>query len=413
MRTIATRFFPLLLLLASPFLLAAESRDYRVDWTVALRPGVDSARITMTLEDGAPVERVNFAYESDRFSDFEVTSGELDVDDDSVRWEPGAKNATLSYRVKITRPRANSNQEESYDALITDTWALFRGERITPRMRVVARNGAESDAHLRFELPERWNVNTAWPVDPDAKELTYLLDDPDREFDRPRGWFMIGRLSVARGRVGADTLFSIAAPLDSGVDKMGWLTLISLAWPEVEKAFGKVPAKILLVSGDDPLWRGGLSGPNSFFFHGSRRAISENGTSPLLHELSHVITRISGDFNDDWIAEGLAEYYGIELLYRAGGYDDDQRAEILADLAEWGLGADKVRVRQSSGPITARAVGIFDALDKEVRDETNGRENLDAVTRLLMVRRRVSLADLRDAFESVTGADSRVLDDLE
>jgi hypothetical protein len=392
---------------------AAESDTYRVDWTVALQAGVDSARVTMSFEDDAPVERVSFEYDAERFSDFAVTGGELDIDDNQVTWQPAADAASLTYRVKITRPRANSNQEESYDALITDTWALFRGERITPRMRVEARDGAESLSRLRFELPERWNVNTAWPVDQESNDLVYLLDDADRDFDRPRGWFMVGRLSVQRGRVGDETLFSIVSPLNSGVDKMGWLTLVSLVWPELEKAFGTVPAKLLMVSGDDPLWRGGLSGPNSFFFHGSRRAISENGTSPLLHELTHVITRISGDFNDDWIAEGLAEYYGIELLYRAGGYDDDQRAEILADLAEWGLGADELRARQSSGPITARAVLVFDALDKEIREETDGDESLDAVTRLLMVKRRVSLGDLREAFEEVTGDDSRVLEDLE
>jgi predicted metalloprotease with PDZ domain len=129
--------------------------------------------------------------------------------------------------------------------------------------------------------------------------------------------------------------------------------------------------------------------------------------------MTHVITRISGDFNDDWIAEGIAEYYGIELLYRAGGYDAEQRAGILADLAEWGLGADELRARQSSGPITARAVLVFDALDKEIREETDGDETLDAVTRRLMVKRRISLDDLREAFEDVTGDASRVLADLD
>ena len=391
----------------------AADDTYRVEWTVTLRAGVDSALVSMALEDEAPVERISFNYDPERFEDFSVTSGELDVDADHVTWEPGDEDASLSYRVKITRARPNSNQEESYDALITDTWALFRGERITPRIRVQTTGDAESRSRLRFELPERWNVNTAWPVDQKADELTYLLDDPDRAFDRPRGWFMIGRLSVQRSHVGKDTLFSIASPLNSGVDKMGWLALVSLVWPELEKAFGKVPAKMLMVSGDDPLWRGGLSGPNSFFFHGSRRAISENGTSPLFHELTHVITRISGDFNDDWIAEGLAEYYGIELLHRAGGYDDEMRAEIMQDLLDWSLEADELRARNSTGAITAKAVLVFDALDREIRDETDGEESLDAVTRKLMVKRRVSLADLREAFEDVTGEESRVLADVE
>jgi hypothetical protein len=406
-------FSTLFLSLLGSAALAAEAATYRVEWTVALEAGVDSAQVTLALEDEAPVERVSFTYDPERFEDFEASSGELDVDADSVTWEPGNDDAVLSYRVKVTRARPNSNQKESYDALMTDDWALFRGERITPRIRVTAEDGAESAAVLRLVPPEGWSVNTAWPIDQsDAREHVYLLDDPDRSFDRPRGWFIMGRLAVQRARVGS-TLFSIAAPLNSGVDRMGWIALVSLVWPELEKAFGKVPAKMLMVSGDDPLWRGGLSGPNSFFFHGSRRAISENGTSPLFHELTHVVTRISGDFNDDWIAEGLAEYYGIELLFRAGGYDEEMRAEVLGNLEEWGEDADKLRVRNSTGPITARATLVFDALDREVQEETSGKDNLDAVMRLLMVKRRVSLGDLRDAFEDVTGEESEVLKDLE
>ena len=404
----------LLLLFVSFASHAAEAGGYRVEWTVALEAGVDAARVTMALSDASAVERIRFSFDPERFTDFAVTRGELDLDTERATWVPGTEDASLSYRVKVTRARPNSNQKESYDALMTDSWALFRGERITPRVRVEARGDAESEAVLQLVPPEGWSVNTAWPIDQDdPREHVYLLDDPDRSFDRPRGWFIAGRLSVQRARVGGETLFSIASPLNSGVDKMGWLTLVSLVWPELEKAFGTVPAKMLMVSGDDPLWRGGLSGPNSFFFHGSRRAISENGTSPLFHELTHVITRISGDFNDDWIAEGLAEFYGIELLYRSGGYDADMRADILADLADWAQDADELRVRNSTGATTAKAVLVFEALDREIRDVTDERESLDAVTRRLMVKRRVSLDDLRAAFADVTDTNSRVLDGVE
>src|SRR5690606_21137085 len=130
------------------------------------------------------------------------------------------------------------------------------------------------------------------------------------------------------------------------------------------------------------------------------------------HELTHVLTRISGDANDDWIAEGLAEYYGVELLYRAGAYDDARRADIMAGLAEWAGEADDLRLRNSTGPVTAKAVLVFDALDREIRSATDGDETLDAVTRKLMVKRRVSIGDLREAFEDVVGTESTVLADI-
>ena len=37
-----------------------------------------------------------------------------------------------------------------------------------------------------------------------------------------------------------------------------------------------------------------------------------------MHELTHAVTRIRGARNEDWIAEGLAEFYSIELPRRAG-----------------------------------------------------------------------------------------------
>jgi hypothetical protein len=391
----------------------AEENRYRVDWSFALEAGVDLADVTLEIADGRPVHEIRFDFDPDVFSNFDA-SGELTIDAGSATWEPPSEDAVLTYQVKISRERRSQNQEQSFDALMTDTWALFRGDRITPRMSVTTRKGAEAESLLHIDVPAGWTVNTGWPLHDGNEDgdSVYRIDDPERSFDRPTGWIMVGKLGTRRAYVG-DTYFSIAAPLNSGTDRMTWLTLVSLVYPELEKAFVKVPPKILMVSGDDPLWRGGLSGPNSFFFHSSRRAVSENGTSPLFHELTHVVTRISGDDDDDWIAEGLAEYYGIELMRRAGGLTSEKKAEILKDLANWGEDAPKLRRSQSTGAVTARAVGVFAALDQEIAKATDGDENLDAVTRLLMEKRRVSLADLRDAFEKVVGESSTTLNSVE
>lgn len=387
----------------------AQAQTYRMDWHIALVAGDDYAKVALAIEDGRPVRRVRFRYDPARFRDFEAV-GDLEVTEGGVGlWEPASEDASLSYRVKITRERDNKNQELSYDALMTDDWALFRGDRVTPRMRVTTRAGAVGETLLHFELPDGWDVNTGWPLHEEGGQGTYRVDDPNRRFDRPTGWIMAGDLGTRRDHLG-DTYFSVVAPLGSEADRMGWLALARLVYPEMEQAFETMPAKILMVSADDPLWRGGLSGPNSFYFHSSRRAISENGTSPLLHELVHVITRIRGGRRDDWIAEGLAEYYGIELLYRAGGFSADRKEAILERLEEWGENAPELRVRNSTGPTTARAVVLFQALDEEIADLTDGRASLDAVTRRLMEKGRVSFADLVAAVEDVTGSVSTVLD---
>ena len=176
------------------------------------------------------------------------------------------------------------------------------------------------------------------------------------------------------------------------------------------KAFGKTPRKLLIAGAPDPLWRGGLSAPNSLFLHADRPLISENGTSALLHELTHVITRIRGERYDDWIAEGVAEFYSVELQRRAGGISDSRYAITRRDLREWSRTVKTLRVKHSTGPVTARAVLLLQDLDKEIRQRTKDAKSFDDVVRELIKKRTVSLEELRAATEAVIGARSRTLD---
>src|SRR5205085_6219937 len=119
---------------------------------------------------------------------------------------------------------------------------------------------------------------------------------------------------------------AVSGPIGADLRRMDVLALLNLIWPEVEHAFGRTPRKLLIAGAPDPLWRGGLSAPNSLFLHADRPLVSENGTSALLHELTHVITRIRGDRYDDWIAEGIAEFYSVELQRRAGAISTSRYA---------------------------------------------------------------------------------------
>ncbi|HCP55752.1 MAG TPA: hypothetical protein DIU04_13580, partial [Pseudomonas sp.] len=112
---------------------------------------------------------------------------------------------------------------------------------------------------------------------------------------------------------------TVAAPKDEGMHRMDVLTLLTFIWPEMQSVFPRDPAKLLIVGAGDPMWRGGLSASNSYFMHADRPLVSENGTSSLVHELVHVFSRINDADKSDWISEGLAEYYAIELMRRAGG----------------------------------------------------------------------------------------------
>jgi hypothetical protein len=65
---------------------------------------------------------------------------------------------------------------------------------------------------------------------------------------------------------------------------------------------------------------------------------------------------------------------------------------------------------RSWGPQTARAVGLFRELDREIRRATNDDKSLDDVMHQLVDVREVSREDLAAAVEDVMGRPSRVLD---
>ena len=187
------------------------------------------------------------------------------------------------------------------------------------------------------------------------------------------------------------------------------LAMIHVAFPEMKAAFGEMPDKVVIVSAGDPMWRGGLSGPQSLYMHADRPLISENGTSTLVHELVHLITRIQGT-HEHWIAEGTAEYYSLALLRRSGLISESRFQRGLDWMANHGRNVRTLRGVRSHGPVTARAVTLFAALDAEIQESTGGERDLDDVMRLLMAIRHPTLEDLEAAVEEVMGAPAQALD---
>jgi predicted metalloprotease with PDZ domain len=85
----------------------------------------------------------------------------------------------------------------------------------------------------------------------------------------------------------------------------------------------------------------------------------------------------------DWIVEGLAEYYSLETLHRSGTISGERFEKAHADLLVWGETSGPLNSDRSSGPITARAVGVLRAIDAEIRTSSGGAHSLDDVARQL------------------------------
>lgn len=395
----------LLLSLCATPLWAAQKVD--LDYHVRFLPESDQAEVSLTLEDGERVRSLAFNLgDEGYFSDF---SGDGEWTQESPErgvWEPGKGVAKLSYRVRISRPRAN----DGFDARMTEDWALLRGDDLVPSAKLRQQDKTELVARLQFELPKGWRgVETGWPR---IGKHKFRIDNPQRKFDRPTGWIVAGKIGTRRARLG-ETDVTIAAPVGEGMRRMDILTLLTFVWPEAQAVFPRDPAKLLIVGAGDPMWRGGLSAANSYYMHADRPLISENGTSSLVHELVHVFGRIQSRDRSDWITEGLAEYYAIELVRRAGGLSEERYQKVREQQVEWSKPVKSLRSANASGAVTARAVLLLQELDREIRQQTKGStepRSLDDVTRGLMRLGKVSTQDFIEISENVMGGASKVLD---
>lgn len=391
----------LLLGLSAP--LAAAQR-FDLDYQVRFLPDSDQAEVSLTLERGQAVNYFDFSLGKEgAYSDFKAEGEWQQSSPERGIWRPQDGKARLTYRVKVSHPRNNGR----FDARMTPDWALLRGDDLVPAAKFNLDSEIELVSRLQFELPEGWSgIETGWPR---IGKNRFRIDNPERRFDRPTGWILAGKLGARRSTLGK-TEVAVAAPVGEGLRRMDILTLLTFVWPQAQAVFPREPDKLLVVGAGEPMWRGGLSAANSLFMHSDRPMVSENGTSSLVHELVHVFSRISDTDRSDWITEGVAEYYAIELMRRAGGLSEERHQKIREQLIRWSRKVTSVRGEQASGAVTARAVLLLQDLDAEIRKTTGGKRSLDDVTRGLMRLKKASTDDFVQISENVLGGPSKVLD---
>ncbi len=376
-------------------------REYDLHFTVTADPANASVDVAMTLRQPRDLVReLTFPAITPAFTEFSG-DGELLRQGDGLRWMPPDKGGTLTWRARIAHQRA----EGAYDARLGPDWGIFRAEDIIPRARTRALKGSESDTTLEFVLPANWSAITEYPATSDPIRVRR----PDRRFDQPTGWIVVGDLGVRRERI-AGIRVAIAAPQGEAVRRMDMLALLNWTLPELAALLPEPLPRLTVVSAGDPMWRGGLSAPASLFIHADRPLISENGTSALMHEVMHVALSLRSAPGMDWIIEGLAEYYGLKLLLRGGAITRRRYETALSELSRWGDEAEMLCSDSSKGATTARAVTVLKALDDELAESPAGDFSLDDVLRGLMAQRQpVDLAALTRLAEEMTGQASDAL----
>jgi hypothetical protein len=375
---------------------APPVRGYDVRYEVRIVPTEKTAHVAMHVTDPDNLlHSLRFRVDPERQLAFHG-DGHVQVEEDSVAWTPRRGGGVLQWAVRIDHLR----DESSYDARCTSSFALLRGDDLVPPARVRTVGHAQSRAVLQLVLPQGWSA--VLPYAP-LSEDTWTIDRPERRFDRPVGWLLMGRLGVLRERV-AGVHVAIGAPVDSGMRRQDLLALMRWTLPALRK-IAPLPDRLALVGAADPMWRGGLSAPNSAYLHASRPLISADATSPALHEVVHVLLRARAGPGGDWAVEGLAELYGLEALVRSRTISRHRYEHALARLAEKGRGVSRVTVAHATGAVTARAVGLLLELGGEIHRVSAGHKGLDDVVRALAESpAAISLAHFRSVCESVAGA---------
>ena len=362
---------------------------------VTAEPAESLVRVTLRVSQSSTLLRELRFTAGDSFSDFSA-DGELDIQGSDITWRLPERGGVISWRATVSH-RRNGN---GYDAWLGPDFGLFRAEDIIPRAASRTLKGARSATELSFRLPANWSVVTQYYND--AGRI--LIDNPERSLDLPSGWIVMGDLGVRREEI-AGLKVAVAGPVGHSVRRLDTLALLNWTLPELARMLPELPHRITIISAGDPMWRGGLSAPLSLFTHADRPLISENGTSTLLHEIMHIALGFRTAQGYDWITEGLAEYYGLQMLYRSGTISEGRYADALAHLAGWASEAESLCARSSTGATTALAVGVFAALDTEIRSVSGGEHSLDDIAaELSQVDERVDLGMLRALTEKLIGA---------
>lgn len=349
--------------------------QFSVIYDVGLVASEKSAHVSIRLgADSGPVEWIRFRIDPMRYRAFQA-EGELIEIEGGFEWRPPPEGGAFRYVFSIDHLRNG----EAYDARCAKNWAIFRGEDLVPRMRIRTVPIARSKSRLRLRLPEGWSAAVPY------RRLTngdYAIEDSRTRFDRPAGWFAFGKLGIVRDTIEGSRI-AIAGPAGQGVRRMDMLALLKWTLPALETLFDGLPKRFQIVAAGDPMWRGGLSGPKSIYLHVDRPLIGEDSTSPMIHELVHSLMRARAGSDGEWVVEGIAELYSLQILRRSKTITEDRYQSALSAIRDRAKNGGKLLSSRVTGDTRAKAVVAMLEIDEAIQDATGRVKDLDDVVREL------------------------------
>ena len=371
----------------------SDEPEYDLQYTLTPQPDESTVAVSLHLRQPRNLLReVSFAA-GPQLSDVRG-DGTVEQTDGRVVWHPPQRGGTLEWTTRVNNLRG----VDAYDALLGPEWGIFRAEDVIPRARTRSLKGAFSNTTLVFDLPRGWSAITEYS----AIQKPIRVRRDERRFDEPTGWIAVGNLGIRRDTI-ADVRVAVAAPEGQSARRLDMLAVLNWTLPEVVELLPDSLSRLTIITAGDPMWRGGLSAPASVFLHADRPLISENATSSLLHEVMHTALAIRADDGFDWIVEGLAEFYSIELLRRGRAISERRARRAFERQVEWASDADSLCGPASTGATTALAVTVFQNLDRELLAMTDRTHSLDSLLPLV-AGGRIDLESLQQAASDLAGS---------
>ena len=380
----------------------AEAREtFSIDYIVTVsEKHPQTVDVRWELSGIEEVKQLRLRVPAGRLDHFRGT-GSLEAVPGGFRWVPGGPYAHITYRARIDHLRG---QHQRYDSYTGTDWIVTRARNLFPRIALeyepTKGEAVKSRARLIFRLPGGWHSAAPNSV---IGPNTYRLNEPGKVLDRPRGWFALGKFAFDHQEI-AGTMVRLARAPGAGLQPEELFHFLDGTFPALKKMLNATAETLLIVSAPDPMWHGGISGENSFFMHAGRPLRTPDKTSPYLHELFHVLQPYKPAPDADWIEEGLAEFYSLELQRRAGLVDAAAYARALSYFERYGLWNVDLTQQQDNAATNNSAPLVMYALDQRIQHATAGKARLDdVVTRLATRGGTVDTERFRLTVNAVTG----------
>lgn len=376
-------------------------------------------KVIMKLRGADEVLEVTSILEKQRYKYFQGDGKFTQIGNDIV-WIPGKMNATMTYEVDLL----NLRKPKVYDSYGKDDWIITRTTDFFPRKNFTFRKAAKSYTLVKFILPEGWQVVSSMT---EFEENTFLAREAtDKRYEWPTGWLAIGKIekeSIDFGGVRVEVAYPEAFVRPSKSKKKKnreirkrnierfkkhftqAINIYKNVVPRMVTFMPSCPKKFLVIMGESPMWRGGLSGEESLYINRLTPNIADDYSSTLIHEYFHVCQGFKKDKRDaEWFIEGLAEYFSMRLLYESGVTsleDFSKGMDILKKESIWGVNLLRSKsevVYYKNSPI------VLFVLDEMIREGTLGQKSLKDVVRSLSgVKKRVNTKLFREIVEKTYG----------